>query len=194
MAACPSTVSHHPRNSHLGVSTYVLHQHETLGVGDDLGGVEGLLEVVDEGLLVTLELGLGAVEEAGCADTLVLEGGKAAREDSLADEGDGHAQVESVDGGPLAGTLLAGRVENLLEERSSVVVVEVQNVAGNLDQEGVEDTLVPLRKDVTHLLVAQTKTTLHDVVGLGDELHVAVLDTVVDLAGESVAVFGRSVP
>lgn len=160
--------------------TYVLHQHETLGVGDDLGSIKGLLEVVDESLLVTLELGLGAGEDGGGTATLRLERRKATREDSLADESDGHAKVKGVDGGPLAGTLLAGRVEDLLKERSSIVVVEVENVAGNLDQERVKDTLVPLGEDITHLLVAQTETTLQDVISLADELHVTVLDTIVD--------------
>ena len=45
--------------------TYVLHEHEALGVRDDLGGVKGLLKVVDELLLVTREVGGGALEELG---------------------------------------------------------------------------------------------------------------------------------
>ena len=146
--------------------TYVLHEHEALGVRDDLGGVKGLLKVVDELLLVTGEAGGGALEELGGTATLLLEGRKAAGEDRLADESDGHAEVESVDGGPLAGTLLASRVHDLLEKRRTVLVVEVEDVTGDLDEEGVKDTLVPLGEDITHLLVGETKTTLHDVVGL----------------------------
>ena len=146
--------------------TYVLHEHEALGVRDDLGGVKGLLKVVDELLLVTREVGAGALEELGGTATLLLEGRQAAREDRLADEGDGHAEVESVDGGPLTGTLLASRVHDLLEKRRTVLVVEVENVTGDLNKEGVKDTLVPLGEDITHLLVGETKTTLHDVVGL----------------------------
>lgn len=146
--------------------TYVLHEHEALGVRDDLGGVKGLLKILDELLLVTREAGLGALEELGGTATLLLEGRKAAGEDRLADEGDGHAEVESVDGGPLAGTLLTSRVHDLLEERRTVLIVVVEDVTGDLDEEGVKDTLVPLGEDVTHLLVGETKTTLHDVVGL----------------------------
>jgi hypothetical protein len=179
--------------------TYGLHEHEALGVGDDLGGVKGLLKVGDELLAVTGEVGGGALELLASAGTLGLEGRKAAREDGLADEGYGLAHVEGVDGGPLAGTLLASRVEDLLEERGSVIVVEVHDVAGDLDEERVKHTLVPLGEDIANLLVGHANTTLHDVVGLincqleisarndpecttdlGDELHVTVLDTVVN--------------
>ena len=37
-----------------------------------------------------------------------------------------------------------------------------------------------LLEDVGNLLLVKTETSLEDVVGLGDELHVSVLDTVVD--------------
>ena len=146
--------------------TYGLHEHEALGVGDDLGGVKGLLKVGDELLLVTGEVRGGALELLAGADTLSLEGRKAAREDSLADESHGLAEVKSVDGGPLAGTLLASRVEDLLEEGSAILVVVVHDVAGDLNEERVEHALVPLSEDVTDLLVGQANTTLEDVVGL----------------------------
>lgn len=147
--------------------TYGLHKHETLGVGDDLGGVKGLLKVGDELLLVASELRSGALEDLAGAGALGLEGGQAAGEDSLADESHGLTLVKGVDGGPLAGTLLASRVEDLLEEGSAVLVVVVHNVAGDLDEERVEHALVPLGENVTNLLVGETDTTLQDVVGLG---------------------------
>lgn len=158
----------------------VLDQHETLSVGDDLGGVESLLEVVDESLLVSSEARAGSVKETSGTATLSLERGQAASEDGLSDESDGHAEVESVDGGPLAGTLLTSRVHDLLDNGNTIVVVLVHDVAGDLDQERVEDATVPLSEDITDLLVAETETALHDVVGLADQLHVTVLDTVVD--------------
>ena len=72
---------------------------------------------------------------------------------SLANERHGHAEVESVNGSPLASTLLASRVEDLLEEWGSIVVVEVHDIAGDLNEEGVEDALVPLGEHIAHLLV-----------------------------------------
>ena len=65
------------------------HEHEALRVRHDLGGVEGLLKVVDELLLVALERLLGRTgDRLRRANTLLLERRQAASEDGLADEGD----------------------------------------------------------------------------------------------------------
>lgn len=146
--------------------SYLLDEHEALSVGDDLGGIQSLLEVIDESLLVTGELGGRAIEETAGTDTLVLDGAQATGENGLTDQGDGHAKVESVDGGPLAGTLLAGLVKDLLDEGSAVVVVEVENVTSDLDQERVQDTLVPLGEDIGNLVDGHAQTTLQDVISL----------------------------
>ena len=144
----------------------VLDQHETLSVGDDLGCVKSLLEVVDEGLAVTREAGGRAIQKTGSTATLLLERTQATGEDGLSDQGNGHTEIERVDGGPLSGTLLTGRVHDLLNNGNTIVVILVHDVAGNLDQERVENALVPLCENVADLLVAHTETALHDVVGL----------------------------
>jgi hypothetical protein len=146
--------------------TYVLDEHEALSVGDDLGGIQSLLKVVNELLLVALELGLGALEEAAGADTLALEGRKATSKDRLADQSDGHAQVKSVDGSPLAGTLLTSLVKNLVNHGGAILVVEVQDITGDLDKERVQDTLVPLGENVGDFLGGKLKTVLQDVISL----------------------------
>ena len=65
------------------------HEHEALGVGVDLGSVEGLLEVIDELLLVTLEsFLLGASDDLAGTCTLILNRRQATSKDSLADQGD----------------------------------------------------------------------------------------------------------
>lgn len=65
------------------------HKHEALSVGDDLGSVESLLEVIDELLLVALEwLALRTSNDAAGTDTLFLDGRQATREDGLTDESD----------------------------------------------------------------------------------------------------------
>lgn len=166
-------------------------EHEALGVRDDLGGVKGLLKLVDKLLLVTSELdGLGAIENLGGSDTLILEGRQASGENGLTDQGDGHTEVESVDSSPLSGTLLAGSVGDLLNERSSGAIVVLEDVSGDLNEEGVEDTVVPLGENVSNLLIGETSTSLHEVVGLTNELHVTVLNTVVnhldEVAGTSI--------
>ena len=121
------------------------HEHEALGVRDDLGSVKSLLKVVDKLLLVALEglAGRGGNDLGGAA-TLLLEGREASGEDGLTDEGDGHTVVESVDGGPLAGTLLASGIQDLADDGDTVSVVELEDVTGDLDEERVEHALVPL--------------------------------------------------
>lgn len=141
-------------------------EHKALGVGDDLRGIEGLLKVIDESLLVTGEFGSGTAQDVASLDTLVLLGTQATREDGLANESDGHTKVKGVDGGPLASTLLTGLVEDLVDEGCAVVVVVVQNVTSDFDQEGVKDTLVPLGEDIANLLAGESKTALHEVIGL----------------------------
>jgi hypothetical protein len=124
------------------------HEHEALSVRDDLGGVEGLLEVVDELLLVAGEgVDLGTADDLGGADTLLLDGGEAAGEDSLTDEGDGHAEVEGVGSSPLTGTLLGGGVEDLGNEGDTVVVVVAEDLGGDLDEVRVKNALVPGLED-----------------------------------------------
>lgn len=141
-------------------------EHEALGVGDDLRGIESLLKVIDESLFVTGEFGARATQDFASTDTLVLLGTQATGKDCLANESDGHTEVKGVDGGPLAGTLLTGLVEDLLDKRCAVVVVVVENIASDFNQEGVEDTLVPLGEDVTNLLAGESKTALEEVIGL----------------------------
>jgi len=145
-----------------------LHEHEALGVRDNLGGVQSLLEILEELLLVTLELGCSADELklGGSGGTLVLDGRQASGKDSLGNEGHGLAEVKSVDSGPLTGTLLTGLVEDLLNEGSAIIVIEVHDISGDLNQERVQDALVPLGENVADLLAGETETALHDVVSL----------------------------
>lgn len=147
---------------------------------NDLGSVKGLLEVINELLLVALEgFNLRASELLGSGNTLVLDGGQAASEDSLANESDGHAEVEGIDGCPLSGSLLTSNVSNLGDEGLAIVIVVAEDIAGDLNEEGVEHALVPCFEDVGNFCLLKTKATLENVVGLGDELHVTVFDTVV---------------
>lgn len=117
-------------------------------------------------MLVALELRCRSIKDLRRAAALGLQGAEAASEDGLTDQGDRHAEIQRVDGSPLAGTLLTGRVENLLKQRGAIIIIELHDIAGDLDEERVENAVVPLVKDVTHLAVRQAKTALHDVVRL----------------------------
>lgn len=125
-----------------------------------------MLKVVDKSLLVTFEFGSGATENLAGTDTLVLDGREATREDSFTDKSDGHAEVEGVDGGPFSSTLLTSLVEDLLNEGCAVLVVVLEDITSDLNQERVEDTLVPLVENFTDLVGGKTNTALEDIVGL----------------------------
>ena len=73
--------------------TYVLsgltHEHESLRVRNDLGGVESLFKVIDELSLVAMkDLFLRTGDEFASAGTLLLEGRQTPGEDGLSDQGD----------------------------------------------------------------------------------------------------------
>lgn len=141
-----------------------------------------LLQIIDDLLLVAGELwNLWAVEDGAGTNTLGLDGGQASGKDGFSDQGDWHAEIKSVDGGPLSGSLLSSRVENLLNEWGSIFwVVVLENVLGDVDEEGVQNTSVPLLENLADLVWCESNTTSEDIVGLANQLHVSVLDTVVN--------------
>ena len=121
-----------------------------MSIRDDLGSVKGLLEVVDELLLVALESLLGwSSKDLGSPDSLVLQGRETSSKDGLSNEGNWHTLVEGVNGGPLSGSLLSSSVENFLDHWDTVSVVEFENVSGDFHQERVEDTILPLEMSLS---------------------------------------------
>ncbi len=77
----------------------------------------------------TTAFAAGPVRIFDAVDALVLQRREAARKDRLADQRDRLAQVERADHGPLAGALLAGGVENLVDQRLAVFVLLGEDVA-----------------------------------------------------------------
>ena len=71
-------------------------------------------------------------------------------------------------------------VDDKVNQRLAGLLVDLmQHLGGNLDQVGVEFGLVPLLEHVADLSRSHAKTTTHQVVAFGDELHVGVFDAVV---------------
>ena len=62
----------------------------------------------------------------------------------------------------------------------AIVVFLRENLGGDFDQEAVEFALVPFGEDVVQFVGAQAQTVFQKLVGFADQLHVAVLDAVVD--------------
>ena len=122
----------------------------------------------------------GPFEDLGGLHARFLHRAEAAGIDGFGDQRDGHAEIERIDAGPLAGALLAGGVEDLVDHILAVLVFVGQDVARDFDEVAVELALHPLGEGLVHLLVGHAEPVLHELVGLADELHVAVLDAVVD--------------
>ena len=106
--------------------------------------------------------------------------GQRAGEDRLGDAAHRHAQVERVLDGPAAGPLLFGLVEHDVDEGLAGAGVGVsQDLGGDLDQVGVEPAGVPGPEGFGDLRGRHADAMPEQVVRLGDELHVGVLDAVV---------------
>ncbi len=110
----------------------------------------------------------------------VLQRGNAARINRLGHQRDRNAQVLRIDDRPFAGAFLAGGVENLVHERRAVGVLERQNVARDFDEIGIQFALVPFGENLVHFRRAHAEAVFQNVVGLADQLHVAVFDAVVN--------------
>lgn len=97
----------------------------------------------------------------------------------LPDQGQRNPQVERCNCSPFAGTFLTGRIQNLLNDGFPVLILKSQDIAGNLDEVTVELFGIPLLKDFMLFESTHSQEILHQVVGFVDDLHVAILDTVV---------------
>ena len=121
----------------------------------------------------------GAGQAAGGAAQVGVAGQRAG-EDRLGDAAHRHAQVERVLDGPAAGPLLFGLVEHDVDEGLAGAGVGVgQDLGGDLDEIGVQAAGVPGPEGLGDLRGRHADAVPEQVVRLGDELHVGVLDAVV---------------
>ena len=125
--------------------TFSFHKHEALSIGDDLGGIKREADVLNHlSLGLWGEVGLGrnwAFEEARSGHALFLEGREAASEDSFADEGDRHADLEGTNGGPFTGSLLASTVKDVLNGWLASGILVCKDGRRDLNEIRVELTL-----------------------------------------------------
>jgi len=105
--------------------------------------------------------------------------GQRASEHGLGDTADRHPQVERRLHGPAAGALLLRLVQDDIDERLATGVLVPQHIRSDLHEVGLEVAGVPLVEDVGDLGRGQPGSLAQQLVGLGDELHVGVLDAVV---------------
>mmetsp|Transcript_17377 Transcript_17377/g.34074 ORF Transcript_17377/g.34074 Transcript_17377/m.34074 type:complete len:398 (+) Transcript_17377:108-1301(+) len=156
------------------------HQHKALSVADHLGTEHGATQVLQKRSFVAGELGVSrTLDDSARVDPLRLESREAPSKHALPNERHGHAHVERCDGRPLAGALLACLIEDEIEKVAPILLLVCADVSRDLDEEAVEVTLVPLGEDASNLGVVELQHVAHHLVALADDLHVAVLDTVV---------------
>ena len=128
-----------------------------------------MLEVVDELLLVTGEgLDLRSTEDLGSTNSLVLDGRETSSKDGFSDQSDGHSEIESIDSGPLSGTLLRSGIGDLGDHSFTVVILEFEDFGGDLNEVRIEDTSVPLLEDGGDLVLSHVESTTQDVVSLSN--------------------------
>lgn len=87
------------------------------------------------------------------------------------------SSIQSGDGGPFTSSLLTGLVENLGNDGLTVIILELEDGGSDLDEERVENTLVPLEEDVGDFILVEAESALQDIIAFGNKLHVTVLDT-----------------
>jgi hypothetical protein len=89
---------------------------------------------------------------------------------------------------------LLGRIENQIDERLASLRIDIaKNVSGDLDEIGGQCAGVPVGEDRGDLFGRHAERSAHDIVGFGDELHLAVLDAVVDHLDVMTAAAGADV-
>src|SRR5665213_867693 len=177
---------HQGHAAHIQVPTLYLlgrtQQHVALRIADHLRAVQRPPHFFNE-LRLVLGRNLLSVlrprQRLRRRYALVFQRTQATSEHALADKRHRNAVVQRVDGRPLTRTLLSRSVQNFVQNRRAVVVLLPKNRCRNLNKVAVKLTLVPLRKDFRKLIRRQTQPILQQLVGLADQLHIAVLDAVV---------------
>ena len=167
---------------------------ESLGIGDHLRGVERPSDVLDEGRGIGDGNVLGPRGKPPARLPLRHRAGKGARERRLGDAGGGNPDLGRILNRPRAGSLLGGAVQDDVDEGLARLRIDVlEHVGGDLDEVGIQFAPVPLLEHLADLGRGHAERLAHEVVGFGDELHVGVLDAVVDHLHEVAGAVGADV-
>ena len=170
---------------------------EALRVGDDLRGVERLAHVLDEGVGVgDGRTRLDGPGQAGRRGALRGLGGQRAGEHGLGDAGDRarRGRARSARSTRRCPWRRPGRGSTSTSGLPVSASDLAQHLGGDLDQVALELALVPLGEDVGDLGRATCRCRARmQVVGLGDQLHVGVLDAVVHHLHEVAGAVGADV-
>src|SRR6185295_9557787 len=93
----------------------------------------------------------------------------------------GYAEIERELAHPFAGSLGSGRIQNHVDQvLPRLRILGAENIASDLDEVAVELAAVPLIEDSVELVIREAQGATEHEIGFADQLHVAVLDAVVD--------------
>src|SRR5574344_710448 len=90
------------------------------------------------------------------------------------------AFVEGSYGTPFAGTFLSGYIQYMVYQCRTICFAIAEDVCGNLNQEAVQLTFIPLSKSIGYLIVVQFDAMFHHGVSFCNKLHIAIFYTVVN--------------
>ena len=156
------------------------HQGESLRVGADLRRVERVANGIDEFLFISGEMRLRSFQNFRGGDAFLFQRADATGEDRFRDGRNGNAGVESVGHRPLARPFLSGAVLDHIDDGGAGHgVFHRKDVCRDFDEEGIEVAGVPIGEGFLRFLYGESDPVAQNVVGLADELHIAVFDAVV---------------
>lgn len=156
------------------------HEYEALRARDEEGRVHGVAHVVNELLFVALELvDGGSLEDVRSEHAVLLLRRQAATEHGLSDERHGNAQIQRVNARPLARTLLARSVQDVVYDVLAFLVLFRENRCRDLHQIRVQVALVPIVEDFRHLVVREAQHVLQQIVCLRNRLAARVFVAIV---------------
>ena len=116
-----------------------------------------------------------------CGGALCSSTRQGACEDSFADTCDRNSQVKGSFYSPAAGSLLARAVNDNVNERLSGFIINMrENFCSDFNQVGVKIALVPFPENVGDLCWLHVRAVAEQVVGLANNLHIGILNAVVD--------------
>src|SRR4029453_4326359 len=99
----------------------------------------------------------------------------------LGNPGNRHAKIKGILHGPTTGALLFSTIQHDVDKGlASLCIDVVENLSGDFDQEGFKITFIPRLEDLADLRSRCAGALLDQVIRFGNQLHVGVLDAVVN--------------
>ena len=82
---------------------------------------------------------------------------------------------------PKTGSFLSGFIEDYVDERlAGFRIFFAENLRSDFDEVTLERASIPLRENIIQLLRRETEHILEDCISFANQLHVAILDSVVN--------------